>query len=144
MGIGSVTVNEKENSLEITPPLDGSYIEVAKDADLNLSDKNIYFKVKVDNFSNLQGFDIYLSNDKWTKSSRYNIANSAYDVSRDGEWLQFGVGKGDLRKSSLGDWVKNDPTFDWSKIDSIKFFVSSKTGKKAKVEVKEFNHRSGW
>jgi len=71
-----VAVNEKEKSLEIIPPTDGSNFEVTKNVNLDLSDKNIYFKVRVNDTSDLRGFDIYLSNDGWAKYVRYNVKNS--------------------------------------------------------------------
>jgi hypothetical protein len=139
---GSMTVNEKENSLEITPPIDGSGFEVVRDVDLDLSDKNIYFKVKVNNTLNLQGLRTSLSNDKWNKQAEYDIRNGVfniYNINRNDEWLQFGIGKGDLRKTDLGNWVKSDSTFDWSKIDSIKFIVASKEGQNVTLDIKGFS-----
>src|SRR5690606_29011327 len=77
------------------------------------------------------------SNDNWEKDARYNVISSAYAVSRNGEWLQFGVGKGDLRRARLGNWVKSDPSFDWKKIDNIKFVSSAYPGQNVKISVKD-------
>lgn len=134
----NVSVNTKDNSLEIVTPSDGSSFEVAKNTNLNLSNQNIYFKIKVDKTSNLDGIDLYLSNANWTKYTAFYVKGSTYDIKRDGEWLQFGVGKGDLRKSELGNWLKSDQTFDWSKIDCIKFSVSSKQSQNVVLNVKDF------
>jgi len=39
----------------------------------------------------------------------------------------------------LGNWIKNDATFDWSKIDSLKLIVASNDNKSIKINLKEFN-----
>lgn len=136
---GFVNVNARENSLEITPPFDGSYMEVAHDIDLDLSNKNLYFKIKTNKSQDLEGVDLYLSNDHWQKSIRYNLTGGEYNVERNDEWLRLGVGKGADRNINLGNWVISDPTFDWSTIDSVKFLVAAKAGKNVAVDIKDFN-----
>lgn len=136
---GSVSVNKNENSLEIIPPTNGSYFEVMRDVHIDLSNDNIYFKIKINKISNLSGLDLYLSNNKWGEYNRYNIESSSYDVNRDNEWLQFGVGKGDLREVKLGGWEKNSSSFDWSQIDGIKFVASSNESSDVKISISDFN-----
>ena len=141
-GIGlngeSLSINDKENSLEITTPSDSSFFEAEKKINLDLSDKNIYFKIKIDKTLDLNGLDIYLSNNNWEKDSRFNIKGSNYDIDRNNEWIQFGVGKGELRKIKLGDWVKSDQSFDWSKVDAIKFVATSQKGKNVTIDINDF------
>jgi peptidoglycan/xylan/chitin deacetylase (PgdA/CDA1 family) len=138
---GSVAVNGKENSLEIMTPSDGSIIDAVKNSNLDLSNKNIYFKIKIDKTSSLQGIDISLSNNNWKTDARYNIDevfNYQY-ANRDGEWLHFGVGKSDLRKNEFGGWwIKSSPYFDWSKVDGVKITARSKQGQQSAINIKEF------
>lgn len=134
----SVVVNKQEKSLQMTTPTDGTFLSLSKDIVLDLSKQNLYFKIKVDKTVNLQGLDFYLSNDNWAKYAVFYIKGSAYDVNRDGEWLQFGVGKGDLRKIELGNWFKSDSTFDWAKIDSLKIVAKSNQGKNVTLNIKDF------
>lgn len=135
---GSVVVNNQEKSLQMTTPSDGTYLSLLKDTALDLSGQNLYFKIKINKTSNLQGLDLYLSNDSWKKYVAFYIKGSTYDIKRDGEWLQFGVAKGDLRKIELGNWLKSDPAFDWSKIDSIKIVAKSKQGQNVTLSFKDF------
>lgn len=136
-------VNDKEKSLEIISLSDGSRFNIEKNADLDLSNQNISFKFKFDKILNLQGFDMYLSNDNWKNYARFDIKtvipDPSQDTNRNNEWIRFKVAKGDLRKTELGNWKKNNPAFDWSKIDSVKFTVTSKEGKNAIVNIKDFN-----
>lgn len=138
--IESSLTNNSTNSLEIITPSDDSYVDVAKNVNLNLSSQNIYFKVKIDNTSNLKGLDISLSNNNWEKEVSFNIKEviNYQNFERNNEWIQFGVGKSELRKTELGSWIKNNPTFDWSNIDNILFTSSSKGGKSAKINIKDF------
>lgn len=133
------SVNDQKNSLEIITPKDGSGIEVVRNINLDLSKQNIYFKIKIDKTLNLHGLDISLSNNNWTKEATFYIKGSTYDINRDSEWLQFGIRKGDLRKIELGNWIKSDSTFDWSKIDSIKFIAKSIQGQNVTINIKEFS-----
>jgi hypothetical protein len=138
---GSLSVNNNENSLEIITPKDGSYFDTVRNTNLDLSNQNIYFKIKVDKMSDLSCLDFYLSNDNWKKEAIFDVEEVTHyqNISRDEEWIQFGVGKGDLRKIKLGNWKINDPTFDWSKIDSIKFITASKGGKSVTIDIKDFS-----
>ena len=135
----SVSINEEEKSLKIITPYDESSVSVARNVNLNLSNKNIYFKVKIDKTQDLRGLNFYLSNDNWKKNAIYYVKGGFYDVSRDNEWLQFGVSRGDLRRLDLGNWQKSDPTFDWSKIDGIKLTAISRQGRKVTVDIKDFS-----
>lgn len=137
---GSVFKGEEERSLKIVTPSDGTYVEVFKETNLDLSEQNIYFEVKVKNSSNIEGVDISLSNNRWKADARFNIDESfnyRY-VNREDEWLQFGVGKSDLQKSELGGWVKSNPNFDWSKIDGVKIAVRSREGNQSIINIKDF------
>lgn len=137
---GSVAVDGKENSLEIMTPLDGSIIDAVKTANLDLSNKNIYFKIKIDKTSNLQGIDIGLSNNNWKTDARYNIDEvfNYQFANRESDWLQFGVGKSGLRKEELGGWIKSSPYFDWSRVDAVKITARSKQGQQSTINIKEF------
>lgn len=135
----SVSVNSKDKSLEIVTPSDGSYFDVSRNANLDLSNQNIYFKVKIENNLILQGFDFYISNNNWEKYARFNVQSSSYDIDRSGEWLQFGIGKGDLRNIKLGNWIKSSPSFNWSKIDNIKFVAQSEKGRNVTIDIKDFS-----
>lgn len=136
-----VVIDSKENSMEIITPLDGSSVEVVKNINLDLSNQNIYFKIKTDKIFNLNDLSLYFSNDNWVKYAKITIQNVIYypNINRDSEWIEFGVAKSDLRKVNLGGWKKNDPTFDWSKIDSVKLIVRSKQGLIATVDIKDFS-----
>lgn len=138
---GSVSFNKKEKSLEMVTPVDGSLLSVGKDTDVDLSDKDLYFKIKVNQSTNLKGIDISLSNNHWEKEARYNIDevfNYSY-ANREGEWLQFGAGKSYFRKANLGGWwTKVGSHFDWSKIDSIRIIARSEQGKRSVIDVKDF------
>lgn len=137
---GSVFEGEEERSLKVVTPSDGSYVEIFKKTNLDLSEQNIYFKIKTKNSSSIEGVDVSLSNNNWKEDARYNMDESfnyRY-VNREDEWLQFGVGKSDLRKSDLGGWVKNSPNFDWSKVDGVKIAVRSKEGSQSIINIKDF------
>lgn len=125
------------NALKVITPIDGSDIQVQHKVDLDLSQSNLYFKIKVENSLNLDSFDVHLSNNNWEKDAVYYAQGNTYDVNRDGEWLQFGVGKGEFRKVSLGNWLMEDPTFDWTKIDGVRLTLSSRYGRNV-VELKDF------
>ncbi|MDC1205329.1 heparinase II/III family protein [Candidatus Pacebacteria bacterium] len=142
IGTESVTINRRENSLEMIPSPDTSNLEVVRNVNLDLSNDNLYFKIRVDRAVNLQDLVITLSNDAWNKQAEYNLRAGVFNIDhihRDKEWYQFGLGKGDVRNADFGNWVKSDPTFDWSKIDSIKFTAKSEQGKNVVVDIKEFN-----
>ncbi|MDO8742246.1 MAG: heparinase II/III family protein [bacterium] len=139
---GSLSVNQKENSLGITTASDGSHFGIEKKVNLDLSNHNIYFQFKVDRIFSLQGVDLYLSNDNWATYAKFNvksiIPDPEEDINRNNTWINFGVAKGDLRKVELGNWTKKDSSFDWSKVDGIKIVATAKQGKVAKVNIHEF------
>lgn len=140
-GDESVLADETEKALKIVTPSNGALFDVVKNTNLDLSEQNVYFKVKVDKTENLQGIDISLSNDNWKTDARYNL-NELFNykyVNREGEWLQFGVGKSELRKNKLGGWIKSNPSFDWSKIDGVKITARSKQGEQSVIYIKEFS-----
>jgi hypothetical protein len=131
------------DSLKITTSLDGSHSGVEKKVSLDLSNHNIRFQFKMDKIFNLRGIDLYLSNDNWTNHAKFNvkalIPDPEEDVNRNNTWITFGAAKGDLRKVELGNWVKKNANFDWSKIDGIKIIVTGKQNKIAVLEIKDFN-----
>jgi peptidoglycan/xylan/chitin deacetylase (PgdA/CDA1 family) len=141
-GIDFLRVKENKRVLEIIPPQPDTYFEVVRDADLDLSKQTLLFKVKVDDTSNLQNLFISFSNKKWEESATYDLRDGVFavtDIYRDNEWFQFGLGKSDSRGISFGSWTKSSPSFDWSKIDSVKFIVRAEEDKSIVVDVKEFN-----
>lgn len=140
---GSVAIDNKENSLKITTSADGSHFAAAKKVNLDLSNQNIYFQFKVDKINNLQGIDLYLSNNNWTNYAKFNvkalIPDPEEDINRNNTWINFGVAKGDLRKAELGNWVKKDTNFDWSKVDEVKIVTTGKNNKIATINIRAFN-----
>lgn len=136
---GYLNTNNEEQSLGIVSPSDGSLLDAVKKGDLDLSNQNIYFKIKANKTANLQDIVISLSNNNWKSVARYNI-NHVFDyqhVNRGGEWMQFGVGKNDFQKDGFGGWVKR-PNFDWSKVDGVKITVGSKPGTRSTINIKDF------
>ena len=140
---GSVSV--ENDILRLKTPEDGSYFDVSKKVDLDLSQKNIYFKIKVDQMNSLQGIDVSLSNDDWKKEATFNVEKiiNYQGVLREGEWIQFGASKGELRKSVQGSWLiasweKSGSTFDWSKVDGIRFIAKSKEGDHSDISIRDF------
>lgn len=146
--LGSVSVSEDGQSLKLKTSDDGSYFSASKTVKWDLSQKNLYFKIKVDKMDNLQGIDVSLSNDKWKTDAKFNVEkiinyNNYQGIYREGEWIQFGASKGELRRSTQGSWLiaswkKSGVDFDWSKVDGIKFIVKSKLGTQAEVSLKDF------
>lgn len=142
---GAVLVDANKKILKLETPADGSYLDVSKNINLDLQKQNLYFKIKVDKMRSLQGIDISLSNDSWGKEAVFNIEKiiNYQGEYRDGEWIQFGAGKGELQKSTQGSWLiasweKSDTSFDWSKIDAIRFVAKAKKGEQSEISLTDF------
>jgi len=142
---GKILADVDNKILELKTPLDGSYLDVSKSINLDLQEKNLYFKIKVDQISSLQGIDISLSNNNWEKETVFNIEKiiNYQNEHREGEWIQFGASKGELRKSVLGSWLiaswnKSDANFDWSKVDGIRFIAKAKQGEQSTLSIADF------
>lgn len=135
----SISVDPIAKILNIKSTSDGNATEVLHNAVLDLSEQNLFFKVLINNTNNLEGFDIYLSNDSWNRQAIFSVKGSIYDIQRDNEWMQFGAGKSESRKADLGGWILSNGSFDWSKVDGIKLRVRSKMGKSVYLQVKDFS-----
>jgi len=126
----------EDGGLNLIPPLNGEGIEAETKTTLDLSNKELYFRYKIDNVLSLDSLNLRLSNNNWEKYAEYDLTNFAYQ--RDEEWLTFGVGKGEQRKISLGNWEKNDSTFDWGAVDALAFYAESNEGEVVRITAKEF------
>ncbi len=130
----------KDGVIAFSSPTDGSLLSVGKDFHADFSKKNIFFQVKIEGSRNIEGIDVSLSNDGWEKEATFNIekiGNYLYE-DREGDWLRFGVSKGEDRHGRQGSWVLTDPSFDWRRVDGIKFYVQTKPGTQATVSAKDF------
>lgn len=137
-GVAKTTRSSQSVSqISVTAPNDGTYLEVEKSVQLDLSNQDLYFKMRVFGVKNLGEVDIHFSNDNWRTSAHFNVTNEMYDVNREGEWIQFGAIKTEARSKNTGAWTK-DPTFDWSRVDGIRFLVANKPGVTSNVTFRDF------
>lgn len=136
-----------ENTLKITTPDNGSIFELQKNIQVDLSDKNLFFKLKISNRKEMKGIKIFLSNNYWKNAAIYNLGTEAYNTNFEDDWLTIGLGKNLNKKVSLGSWDIKYPGFDWSKIDGVKFSIQANQEKTVVVEIRDlstiFNQKNG-
>ena len=84
---------------------------------------------------------MYLSNNNFEKYSKISVKSyiETATSNQNGQWIQFGVAKGDLRRDALGGWYISGGNFDWSKIDNVKVLITSKAEKTVIVNIKDFS-----
>ncbi len=134
---GSISVDKTDysaggSSLKLTSPADSSLIGAVKNVNLDLSDKNIIFRMKVSNRQDVNTLELSFSTDNWKGYVTTNLENP-YRVEYDNEWLTFSFGKGKQRNAgSRGyQWVEFGSGFDWSNVDKIRYRIGAEEGKTA-------------
>jgi len=136
---GSVSIDQTDysvdgNSLILTSPADGSYLGAVKNLNLDQSDKNIIFRMKVSNRQDVQKLELSLSTNNW-KGYVTTDLSYFYRVEYDDEWIAVTLGRG--TSSDVGsEWKKYGSGFDWSNVDTIRFRFGTIEGKVAAVEFK--------
>jgi len=102
---------------------------------LDLSNKNLLIKMRVNDRQNVNKLDILLSTNNWKGYVTNDLKNS-YRKEYDGEWLTISLGKG-LKRTTGGQWRQYGAGFDWSKIDSIRIAIGTEARTTAEVQLSE-------
>ena len=111
----------------------------AKDAfatrkvDLDLSQKNLLFRMKVEGIDNVKNIELRLSSNNWRGYAVSRLKNS-YRDSYGNEWVMVSLGKGMLRDAG-GQWQFHGSGFNWANIDAIQFRISTDPGLGAALSV---------
>ena len=96
---------------------------------------NLQLRIKVSAVEDLSHLDIELSNDNW-HTYVYNDLRNVYTSYEDKEWLAISLARGSELTGNVGHWAAGGPgTFDWSKIDGVRFVVEGKTDVQRPVTV---------
>jgi hypothetical protein len=140
-GRGAVAIDAITKSIRLTAPSSGFPVQAIRNTSIDLSSSNLYFRVRTNHISDLNDLRLSFSNNNWSSAVSISVKDVIYypNTNRDGEWLEFGVSKSDLRKEELGGWSRSDTNFDWSAIDAIKIAASSKPGHTIDADVKDFS-----
>jgi hypothetical protein len=139
---GSILVDKTDysvggGSLQLTSPADGSYMGAVKNISLDLSDKNIIFRMKVTNIQDVNTLELSLSNDNWKSYMTINLKNR-YRVEYDSEWITVALGKGESNQ-----WRKYGSVFDWSNIGKVRFRIGAEEGTVATLRLDRLSTTPG-
>lgn len=126
--IASASGERGERALRITNPSDVTYVNATKKVQLDMSDKNIYFKMRVPERIYLNTAQAYFSNDNFKNFAMIDIKYQFIPDSYGNQWVDIGLGKGEKRSTKHGNYFFYKPGFDWSHIDNIRFRTSTKSG----------------
>ena len=140
---GDAGIDTEDKIIKMTSPEDGSFIKITKNIPLDLSDKNIFFKMKLENEENIADLSLKLSSNGGKSIALLPLEIFAYPEGYDGGWIGVGAGKSENRNANMGSWWFNDRNFDWSKIDSIEFRIKSHEGKTAGLYLKDLGTIQG-
>jgi len=127
-------------SLELTSSTDGRGAVMKKTVDLNLSNKNLVFSMKIPSTVNINDIDLLL----YTNGTSYakDALQSAYNAVTDNDeatsetyslsttkngWSQISLGKGSQRDAE-GQWTVVGNSFSWSDITAVAFRLGSSNG----------------
>jgi peptidoglycan/xylan/chitin deacetylase (PgdA/CDA1 family) len=141
---GSISIDKTDysvvggrGSLQLTSPADGSYIGAVKNISLDLSDKNIIFRMKVSNRQDVNTLELSFSTDNWKGYVTTNLENP-YRVEYDNEWITVALGKG-----KSGQWREYGSGFDWSNIDKVRFRIGAEEGTVATLRLDRLSTTPG-
>ena len=104
---------------------------------LNLSNQNIDLRMNVENASDLKDAELLLSSNDWTGSATIRL-NNVYPESSSGQWINVGLGKGQLRNTG-GEWVISGTGFNWADIDAVALKINSYQGTTSTLQVGNFS-----
>jgi peptidoglycan/xylan/chitin deacetylase (PgdA/CDA1 family) len=119
----------------------GQVATMTKQVSLDLSNKNLVFRMKVPSTANVQDLDILLYSNNSSTYAQNRLKNSYDDIHDNDQtgasivagsasnngWTTVTLGKG-MQRSIEGQWSIYGSGFDWSKITSIVFRLSSDSG----------------
>jgi len=117
----------KEKILKVVTPSNDSFLHATKKTNLDLTDKNLLFQIKVADRGDMNTATFYLSNNNWKNFASFDILGHFIQDNISNEWVSVGLGKGQNRSPKMGNWNFYLPGFDWSKVDQIRFRLASKT-----------------
>jgi peptidoglycan/xylan/chitin deacetylase (PgdA/CDA1 family) len=119
------TTDDGQNYMQASTPADNTYINITKQTNLDLTDSNLNFKIKVPDRQKLTTGAVYLSNDNFKNFAMLDIKYNFIPDTYSNQWVVIGLGKGMERNPRLGNWNFYQPGFDWSRIDNIRFRLST-------------------
>ncbi len=122
-----------QNSLLISPPLDGNSFFTFLPTYINLSQSNLFLRLKVTGRQDVKDMEISLSNQNWKSYATLRLTN-AYREGYDQTWLNMSLGKS-LKRDKSGGWKLTGSSFSWSNIDNIRIRFAGKNGKVPKLEI---------
>ncbi|MFH0856611.1 MAG: heparinase II/III family protein [bacterium] len=126
--------SSRDKDLEIAS-IDGSASSVIKNIALDLSDKNIFFRIRVEGITETNNLELSFFNGDG-KYVTNNLKNS-YRSEDDGEWLDVSIGKS--KERNKGGWREcGKGDFDWSKIEKLKFTIKAQKGQNPLFYVSDF------
>jgi len=131
-------VSYKDRALNIATDRDGYWIEVSKNIQMDLSNKNLLIKMNVNNAESATGIEIGLSSNNWEGYVVNRIDNS-YRPEYSGEWLSVSLGKGEFRDRG-GQWSSYGQGFDWGNITNIRFRIRAEIGKMATLKISNISY----
>ena len=122
-----------------------------KNTDLNLSDKNLVFNMKVPNTFNVHDIDLvlYSDNSSYAEDALQSAYNSVTDndqaqlsvypssVSNNG-WVTISLGKG-AKRDAEGEWQISGSSFNWSHITGIAFRLGGKSNAAVQALFSDFS-----
>ncbi len=108
-------------------------VMIEKMGPIDLSASTLLLTFKVENVKNAKDLSIYFSNDNWKSSAAIDL-RSSYRPEFDGEWITSNFGKG-MKRENEGYWRVTSDSFDWGKIDGVRFKVSSYANESVKLKL---------
>lgn len=132
-------ISLEDENIKVISSADGLPAMLIKNINTDLSHQNISFKLKVDNIKNISQLKISLSNNNFFKTASLNLKSEIYTKEYDGEWITVGLAKSKYRSETLGGWKFNNPNFDWSKIDKIRFDIAAVNGEMVSTQFSDFS-----
>lgn len=140
VGIERDPGEEKIRVLRISMPENAERVNLKKCVDLDLSDKNLVFKIKCNNKMAINEIKLELSSNKW-KSYAVLPLKYVYRDEYENEWLNITLGKSRL-SNTFGAWeIAGD--FDWRHIDGVGLTVTKDKGSPSIVSVGSMSLQSG-
>lgn len=112
--------------LRLALPRNGRDLELTRKLKLNLADRNLFLKFRIEHADAVENGEIQLSTDQWKGRMSLTLKN-AFRHLEDTGWMTVGLGKGRHRRNG-GYWKETGRGFDWSRIDAVRFRFRARAG----------------
>jgi peptidoglycan/xylan/chitin deacetylase (PgdA/CDA1 family) len=139
--ISNFKVSGFEYNFLARTPSNGETLSLLSKTDIDLSDKNIFFNLRVYDMENIKNLELNLYSGDGKSHASINLKDS-YRDEYSGEFKGITLSKGELSTLS-GAWKVYGKDFNWSKITKINFEFSSQKGYSVPIEMSKFSLISG-